>query len=188
MRTCTDCKIIKPLNFFSIDQGRPRSQCKECRAKKMAQYRKDNPEKARESSLRSYHKNIDKAKESQAKYRSSANYKEAKNKRQKEYRKNPINKLKKNYSNNIRKFLKQKKSESCLKYLGCSFEEFKIHLESLFLEGMSWENYGPKGWHVDHKVPLSSASSFDEVVALSHYTNLQPLWWFDNLAKGSKRI
>ena len=188
MKTCTNCQITKPLNLFSIDGGRPRSHCKECRRAKMAQYRQENPEKARNSNLKSYYKNIEKAKESQAKYRSLPTSKAAKNERLKKYRRDPINKLKKNFSNKIRKFLKQKKSESCLQYLGCSFEEFKAYLESLFLEGMTWENYGPKGWHIDHKIPLSSASSLDEVISLNHYTNLRPLWWLDNLKKGAKRI
>jgi hypothetical protein len=188
MRTCTYCKIAQPLDFFSIDKGKPRSQCKECRRKKMAQYRQDDPEKARKSSLRSYHKNVDKAKERQAKYRSLASSKEAKNQRESKYRKDPVHKLKRNYSNKLRKFLKQKKSESCRQYLGCSFEDFKIHLESLFLDGMTWENYGSKGWHVDHKIPLSSASTLEDIIRLSHYTNLQPLWWYDNLSKGSKIV
>ena len=57
---------------------------------------------------------------------------------------------------------------------------------------MTWENYGEdeeknkvKAWHIDHIIPLSSAKSEDELIALSHYTNLQPLWAMDNLKKGA---
>jgi hypothetical protein len=49
---------------------------------------------------------------------------------------------------------------------------------------MTWENQGK--WHIDHIIPLSSAKTEKEMYKLCHYTNLQPLWAFDNLSKGSK--
>lgn len=68
--------------------------------------------------------------------------------------------------------------------LGCLYEEFKLHIESLFIDEMSWENYGE--WHFDHKVPISWAKTEEEVYKLNHYTNFQPLWARDNLSKGNK--
>lgn len=68
--------------------------------------------------------------------------------------------------------------------IGCSFENLVSHLESKFLEGMTWSNR--KEWHIDHKVPLSSAKGPEDLKALFHYTNLQPLWAFDNISKGGK--
>lgn len=65
--------------------------------------------------------------------------------------------------------------------LGCSFSEFKKHLESKFKEGMTWENRS--AWHIDHIIPLSSAKNKDEFIRLNHYTNLQPLWAADNMRK-----
>jgi hypothetical protein len=70
--------------------------------------------------------------------------------------------------------------------LGCSWGEFKAHIESKWTEGMSWENYKYRGWHIDHIIPLSSAETKDDLYSLCHYTNLQPLWWIDNFKKGSK--
>ena len=61
-------------------------------------------------------------------------------------------------------------------------------MESQFTDGMTWDNWGKYGWHVDHKVPLSSAKTPDELIKLCHYTNLQPLWAKDNLSKGAKII
>ena len=72
--------------------------------------------------------------------------------------------------------------------LGCSPEYLKEHLEKQFSQGMSWDNYGFYGWHIDHKIPLSSAKTEEEVYQLCHYTNLQPLWAKDNLSKGGKII
>lgn len=68
--------------------------------------------------------------------------------------------------------------------IGCSFDELKVHLESQFLEGMTWENKGE--WHIDHIKPISTAKTEDEVYKLNHYTNLQPLWAIDNRKKGNK--
>ena len=69
--------------------------------------------------------------------------------------------------------------------VGCSPEFLKDHIENQFTEGMSWELMG-KYIHIDHRIPLSSAKSEEEVYKLCHYTNLQPLWAEDNLSKGSK--
>ena len=60
------------------------------------------------------------------------------------------------------------------------------YLESKFETGMTWDNYGYYGWHIDHIITLSSVSSEDEVYKLCNYTNLQPLWAEDNLKKSNK--
>ena len=70
--------------------------------------------------------------------------------------------------------------------LGCTFEEFKIHLEKMFEDWMTWENKGlyngelSYGWDIDHKIPVSSATTEEEIIKLNHYTNLQPLCSFVN--------
>jgi hypothetical protein len=62
----------------------------------------------------------------------------------------------------------------------------KIYLEEKFIDGMSWENQGK--WHIDHILPLSSATNEDELYKLCHFTNLQPMWATDNIRKGAKII
>lgn len=68
--------------------------------------------------------------------------------------------------------------------LGCTYSTLMRHIESLFTSGMTWENRGK--WHIDHIIPLASATNEEELIKLCHYTNLQPLWAVDNLRKGSK--
>lgn len=95
--------------------------------------------------------------------------------------------IKNNMRNKLNSLCKGNRS-SLLKLLGCTYEEFKRHMESKFIRGMSWENYGKYGWHVDHIKPLSAfdLSKGDELKKAWHYTNLQPLWAEDNLSKGTK--
>lgn len=81
----------------------------------------------------------------------------------------------------IRKKGWSKKSKT-IKMLGAEWEIVKAHLESLFVDGMSWENRGD--WHIDHIVPLAAAQNEEELEKLCHYTNLRPLWAIDNLRKG----
>lgn len=73
------------------------------------------------------------------------------------------------------------KKSKTYQILGCSFEEFKQHLECQFEPWMNWDNYGKYngelnfGWDIDHVIPQSSAKTEDELLLLNHYTNLKPL-------------
>ena len=82
------------------------------------------------------------------------------------------------------------KSGSAVKDLGCSIEELKLHLESKFQPGMSWDNWDRYGWHIDHIKPLASFDLTDrnQLLEACHYTNLQPLWAKDNIIKSDKLI
>ena len=69
--------------------------------------------------------------------------------------------------------------------LGCTWLMFKQHMESLFRDGMSWENYGRGGWEVDH---IKSLNCFDlsdpeQRKLAGNYTNIQPLWQKENRQK-----
>jgi hypothetical protein len=72
--------------------------------------------------------------------------------------------------------------------LGFTIQDLKAHLESQFVDGMSWNNYGE--WHIDHKTPDSwfsySSVSDDSFRSSWSLANLQPLWKLDNLKKGNR--
>jgi hypothetical protein len=72
--------------------------------------------------------------------------------------------------------------------VGCSIPFLIKYIEGLFTDGMTWENQGLRGWHVDHIKPCSKfdLTKPEEQKKCFHYTNLQPLWWRDNLIKGDK--
>ena len=81
-----------------------------------------------------------------------------------------------------------KRAYKSIKLLGASISKVKKHLESLFQEGMTWDNHSRDGWHIDHIIPCASFDLTDPKQQLKcfHYTNLQPLWAKDNLSKKDK--
>ena len=82
------------------------------------------------------------------------------------------------------------KADKSINLLGCSFNELKIYIESLFTENMSWDKVLTSEIHLDHIRPCSSfdLSNEEEQRQCFHYTNLQPLWAIDNLKKGDNYI
>lgn len=77
---------------------------------------------------------------------------------------------------------------SATDYLGASIDETRGHLESLFKPGMTWGNHKIDGWHIDHIVPCScfDLTDPDQQKKCFHYTNLQPLWYYENIDKHTK--
>lgn len=80
-----------------------------------------------------------------------------------------------------------RKSSRTIDLIGCTVAELARHLESKFLPGMTWENRGANGWHIDHIIPIAKFDLSDpqQQAAAFHYTNLQPLWAEDNRRKGT---
>jgi hypothetical protein len=156
--------------------------------RKKREHIKNNREIMCERSKKYYNENKEKVIE----YRKNnkENRRDQNNKRHKERVKiDPIYKLKKSMRRRICAFLKQKgykKTSNSFEMVGCSPNDLKKYIEAQFTERMSWENHGFYGWHIDHKIPLASGKTKEEVIKLFHYTNLQPLWWIDNLNKKDK--
>ena len=72
------------------------------------------------------------------------------------------------------------------KVSGYANAELVSHLESLFTEGMTWDNHGE--WHIDHIKPVAAfkAEGITDISVINALSNLQPLWAVDNLRKGAK--
>ncbi len=81
-----------------------------------------------------------------------------------------------------------RKSGSSIKDLGCTVSELKQYLESKFEKGMNWNNWSLRGWHIDHKIALTNFDLTDrkQLLKAVHYSNLQPMWWRDNIKKSNK--
>jgi hypothetical protein len=78
-----------------------------------------------------------------------------------------------------------KKLDDFLNLVGCSPEQLRQHIEKQFQPGMNWSNKGRFGWHIDHRKPCASfdLTRVEEQKRCFHFTNLQPLWWRENLEK-----
>lgn len=99
-------------------------------------------------------------------------------------RTNPFFKLKANIRTLIGNSFRRngyKKTSKTEQILGCSYDEFKLHLEKQFEPWMNWDNRGlyngteNYGWDIDHIIPLDTAKTEEDIIRLNHYSNLQPL-------------
>jgi hypothetical protein len=162
-KCCIKCSELKPQSDF-----RNRNTCKSC----------ENKERYKRKKLQRMDLEYDKKCK---KY-------DVQRKRKKE-RECPLTYFKQLIRQSVRKAINRKKySKKSKTYiiLGGEWEVVKLHFESLFQPGMSWDNYGQ--WEIDHIIPLAIANTEDEVIKLCHYKNLQPLWKVDNIKKGTMFI
>lgn len=72
--------------------------------------------------------------------------------------------------------------------VGCSKQFFRDYIEGLFKTGMTWENHGSNGWHLDHVIPCSQfdLTKHKQLKQCFHYSNVQPLWYPDHIRKHGK--
>lgn len=195
MKLCINCNKKKPIEEFHNNKRHldgKQIYCKSC-AKIV---RRESYLRRRDKALlyqHNYHKQHYKSIEKNYEYDKITNFKDMKDYMRQYVAKRRQLDMNFRLINNVRVRLRDAlrqnhKTGTTIDLLGCSIEALKIHLESKWQEGMTWENYGKTGWHIDHIKPLSSfdlTNSF-QLSKACHFTNLQPLWAKDNLSKGSK--
>jgi len=112
------------------------------------------------------------------------------NERQSYKRKNNINiRLIENLRSRVRSAIKNnRKCTKTTELIGCTTEELITHIEKQFQPDMTWDNYGK--WHIDHIVPcaLFDQSDPEEQKKCFHFSNMRPMWAFDNISKGCKLL
>jgi len=210
MKKCIDCKVEKPLKFFGKHERTKDGYhylCKECVKSHSKEYYAANKEKRRAKSLEIYHRN-----------HQDPEFRERRNARQrefsKEYTRRPETRAKqaqwtKKYLGNLRNRISRrvsfqiwfslnkelcenaKKGRHWETLVGFTLEELMAHLESQFVDGMSWDNYGgDDGWQIDHRTPRTwfdfdceDDQGFKDCWELS---NLQPLGRSQNASKGNR--
>jgi len=178
MKCCSRCKIEKPMTteFFYSNKSRKDGvsvYCIQCSKSYYSTDERKEYDRIR-SKVRSKTKEY---KEYQVQYQMKIN--------KEKYNTDVTFRINKRMRNTINKYI-SRKQKSTNEIIGCSSSELIEHLERQFKDGMSWENYGQNGWVIDHIYPLAKAKSEDELYELNHYTNLQPLWWYENLDKSDK--
>jgi hypothetical protein len=217
-KCCRVCRVEKEIVDFRLQGKYRRTECHECELELRRIYGKRPEVKSRAAEVEKHRRTRLDVKEKQKRYfeelRATNEYKEKvrndprrkgsykkwaskptnKKKRAKWYcmkrRNDPRYRVSSNFSRYVRKSLTGGKDGRAWKTLvGYSVEELMSHLESLFKDGMTWQNYGTK-WHIDHIKPVSSFfftssqdAAFKECWMLN---NLQPLWASDNIRKGNR--
>ncbi len=182
MKKCSSCKAMLEEQSFCRNRSRKdglQNVCRKCFSKYSYPSASSNWKKA----------NTDKV----------SGYKRAWDKRNRKYYRERYasltqkQKLGTNISRLVRQYLnKNGKRNKCGRkweqVVGYTIEDLRLHLESQFIDGMTWENYGK--WHVDHIIPISFFvfDSIDDVEFKMCWRleNLQPLWAKDNLSKSYK--
>lgn len=178
-KKCGTCGEVKPHDeFFKSSRSSDglRYQCKVCATAQRMQWREDNPEKFK--AQRKRYKKQRRAKRSATK---------------KPFKPMPTKAV---LDRDIRLVLNADMRSVLLhgktvyEMLGYTAHDLIAHIEPQLNDGMTWENYGVKGWHLDHVYPVSlgdydspANTSFKNVWSLA---NLQPLWAAENIAKGAQ--
>jgi hypothetical protein len=199
MKVCSKCKVEKSYECFSKNNAKKDGlcfQCKECASAYNKLYEKTEKRRSYLSSdsskeRRRLRSKFEYAKDTRKEYVKEyleknkeyiREYKRAYNTKRKQT--DTLYKLKSTFRSNITKCFKRinhKKSSPTTEILGCSFDYFKLYIESKFENWMTWDNYGNSvdengmSWDLDHIVPLSTATTKEEMEKLNHYTNFQPL-------------
>ena len=196
---CTKCQGEFPATsefFYKCSQKRDnlRPDCKKCTNAYHKEYIKNPEVKHRRNHTTKMWVKNNKERSRQIKKQHYENNKSKYIERSKEWKKEKCNsdpsyKVLLSCRSRLNKIVREQdgsKPDSTLNIIGCSTNDLKLHLEKQFTDGMSWENYGFYGWHVDHIRPCCSFDLTDpeQIKECFHYTNLQPLWAKDNLAKG----
>ena len=181
---CRKCGIEKELCEFDFNLKRKNgysTKCKECRREYHRDYKLKNPEKTKERTKKFYWDNHEKElnrsrekhirfKDNEVEYRKK-NRKLISEREKLRYQNDHLYRLKVNLRNRTKLFLKSNeisKTNSTFDIVGADSKTIKDYIEKQFTEGMTWENYGYYGWHIDHKIPLSSAKTVEEVYKLCH--------------------
>jgi len=193
-KICTKCKIKKNLLNFNFDSGCNlyRTACKECikLPTKPYQYEIDIKNNYKVCTKCKSQKDLSAFTKPPSRMSYHPHCRECRRKWQLNRLHTNIQfRLKQVMATRIYDTLKNKnlkKNMRTMKLIGCDIPHLIKHLELQFKTGMTWNNYGK--WHVDHIKPCISFNLEDEIQQQKcfHYTNLQPLWAFDNLSKGDK--
>jgi hypothetical protein len=190
MKKCWKCNKKKKLVEFIIDKRNPSgytNYCKKCYNKECVERWNKNPTLYKNRKKWEL-KNKEKVRLYKKKYADS-HKKELKNKQMQLLKNNLNYRLSSNLRHRVWSALKGfLKSKRTFDLIGCSIDDLKTHIESQFKDGMSWENYGRGGWHIDHIKPCAAfnLSNSEEQKECFSYLNLQPLWEYENLSKNAK--
>jgi len=194
-KLCNTCNKILPLNVFQKNhryKGGHINICNSCKKEVKRLYYQKNKELIKEKNKKWEQENRERRLQYQKEW--FQKNKKRSNEVQKKYRREKQTaeaKITQRLRNRVYQALKNqsaKKITKTMSLIGCDIDCLKIHIEKQFTNGMTWDNHGLHGWHIDHIKPCASydLAHPEQQKKCFHYTNLQPLWAEDNLRKSDK--
>jgi len=184
-KSCVDCNKQHGKQFLAANPGKSTEYSQRWQSK--------NPERVKANEASRVRQRTDQIRQRESRYRKRNAESIRAYRRQWQANRmasNPSFKLRSNLASLINVSIrKQFGAKACktTSLIGCTVEQLRQHLEAQFTEGMSWDNYGRDGWHIDHIRPCAGFDLTDpeQQQQCFHYTNLQPLWAADNIRKGA---
>lgn len=181
-KRCYACGEHKPYGEFYMSSKSAdglRYQCKGCSSAERAKWRSENPDKVAEQKRRYKSNNPDKVRAQKARTQARR-----------------LSRSSGRIDADIRTALNAdmrciaRYGKDVYGLLGYDAKQLMDALEDKFKPGMTWDNYGVNGWHIDHVFPLNGVK-YDspddpEFAKVWSIGNLQPLWAEENIAKGDK--
>ncbi len=203
LKICAKCKVEKELGEFHLSKRDGyRSRCKLCKKEDDKIWRKNNTDidkkikkewrennkeymtlyyRENKDSIINYNKDYYEENKEEIKKRVGLNRNEY---MKTHYKKYPHIHIHRNILSRYYIWIGESKLEKTNLLLGYKAIDLKLHLESLFIDGMSWSNFGE--WHVDHIKPVSKFDKTELPSVVNSLDNLQPLWANENLKKGAR--
>lgn len=203
--TPDELKKLKRKQYYEANKDKINAKKKEASKR----WYEANKDKLTKKQNEYYNANKDKAKQYYEAIKDNPDYKQKNKQQNKQYyeankeaikikqnerlknrlKNDPVFKLKHNVRNLVRNAINGKGYKKLTKtelVLGCTFDEFKQHIENQFETWMTWDNYGlyngelNYGWDYDHITPMKDGLTEMEVIKLNHYTNIRPLCSYTN--------
>lgn len=199
MPVCRVCGVEKESAQFRKRAAKKTgidTMCRQCASTRDAGYRRENPERyskyQRENRLKHRAQRLQYNRDRKEKNKEC--WQRWKKENPEKYKANyvrmnsrPQTILQVNMSRRIRHALAGRKSMRTAELVGCKIIELKLHIETQFVDGMTWDNYSHSTWHIDHIIPcvMFDLSDPQEAKKCFNYRNLRPLWASDNFSKHS---
>lgn len=206
MKICSKCGLPKEISEFykrpAAKDGH-RNDCIPCHQEAHSVWAADNKDKIKLLGQRWRNNNPEKSNAIYARYRSTEKRRKSSREWARRNRKVGMERFVERYASDIQfnlaiKFRRRVymavrneytvKAHKTIDLLGTTYPELKKYIEQKFTEGMSWDKLLAGEIHLDHILPCASFDLTDaqQQSCCFHYTNLQPLWAFDNISKGAK--
>ena len=195
MKTCTKCDVCKPLSDFgrrSKSKDGLNYWCKACMSSNAKKWKQENPDKHLNKEAKYLEKNREKRKRNQAAYfqKHKVRLRDVQNAAYARRMEDPLQKMKTRTRNRIAQIYHNgefKKSQSTNEMIGCTWEQLHSHLISTALSRYGiWCAYDK--YEIDHIIPIMTATTEEEIIALNHYSNLQLLTPEDHKNKTKEDI